>query len=91
MVPFRMARSAFDSMAVPPARSGGGWKAMLWFAVAAAGVGFAGYVFLFPYQKMQTALVTRTAELQAERSTAAEATAERDKLKTARGKNTDAE
>jgi hypothetical protein len=91
MVPFRMARSAFDSMAVPPARSGGGWKAMLWFAVAAAGVGFAGYVFLFPYQKMQTALVTRTAELQAERSTAAEATAERDKLKTALGKYTDAE
>ena len=63
MVRLRMARSAFDSMAVPPVRSGSGWKAMLWFAVAAAGVGFAGYVFLVPYQKMQSALGTRTGEL----------------------------
>jgi hypothetical protein len=90
MVPFRMARS-FDSMAVPPARSGGGWKALLWFAVAAAGVGFAGYVFLFPYQKLQSALGTRTAELAAQQSTVAETTAERDKLKAALAKFTDAE
>jgi hypothetical protein len=91
MVPFRMARSAFDSMSVPPARSGGGWKAMLWFSVAAAGVGFAGYVFLVPYQNMQRALGTRNAELAAERNNAAEAAAERDKLKTALAKFTDAE
>jgi hypothetical protein len=91
MVPLRMARSDFDSMAVPPARSGGGWKTMLWFAVAAAGVGFAGYVFLVPYQKMQSALGTRTAELAVERASAAETTAERDKLKTELAKYTDAD
>jgi hypothetical protein len=91
MVPVRMARSAFDSMAVPPARSGGGWKAMFWFAVAAAGVGFAGYVFLVPYQKMQSALGTRTAELAAEHATVGEATAERDKLKATLAKFTEEE
>jgi hypothetical protein len=74
-----------------PARSGGGWKAMFWFAVAAAGVGFAGYVFLVPYQRMQSLLGTRNAELSAERSTSAEAVAERDKLKAALAKYTDAE
>jgi hypothetical protein len=90
MVPVPMARSAFDStMSVPPARSGGGWKAMFWFAVAAAGVGFAGYVFLVPYQKMQTALANRNGELSSERSTASEAAAERDKLKAALAKYTD--
>jgi hypothetical protein len=87
-----MARSAFDtSMAVPPARSGGGWKAMFWFAVAACGVGFAGYVFLIPYQRMQTMLGTRNAELGAERTTSNETAAERDKLKAALAKYTDAE
>jgi hypothetical protein len=78
-------------MAVPPARSGGGWKAMFWFAVAAAGVGFAGYVFLFPYQQMQSTLGTRNAELGAERSSASETIAERDKLKAALAKFNDAE
>lgn len=64
---------------------------MFWFAVAAAGVGFAGYVFLVPYQRMQSLLGTRNAELSAERSTLAEAVAERDKLKAALAKYTDAE
>lgn len=64
---------------------------MFWFAVAAAGVGFAGYVFLVPYQRMQSLLGTRNAELAAERSTSAEALAERDKLKAALAKYTDAE
>jgi hypothetical protein len=91
MVPVRMARSAFDSMSVPPARSGGGWKAMLWFSVAAAGVGFAGYVFLVPYQKMQSALQVRSAELTTERNNSAEAVTERDKLKGELAKFTDAE
>ncbi|HVU50845.1 MAG TPA: hypothetical protein VHL80_09170 [Polyangia bacterium] len=86
-----MARSAFDSMSVPPARSGGGWKAMLWFSVAAAGVGFAGYVFLVPYQKMQHELGTRTALLTAQRNDATEAAAERDKLKDELAKFTEAE
>jgi hypothetical protein len=87
-----MARSAFDSMAVPAARSGGGgWKALLWFCVAAAGVGFAGYVFLVPYQQMQSALGSKTAALNAERATVTETTAERDKLKADLAKFTDAE
>jgi hypothetical protein len=87
-----MARSAFEStMSVPPARSGGGWKAMFWFAVAAAGVGFAGYVFLVPYERMRIALGNRNAELGAERSTAAETATERDKLKAELAKFTDAE
>jgi hypothetical protein len=64
---------------------------MLWFAVAAAGVGFAGYVFLVPYQKMQSALERRTAELSIERNNAAETAAERDKLKASLAKFTDAE
>lgn len=64
---------------------------MFWFAVAAAGVGFAGYVFLVPYQKMQNALGTRNAELGIARQATAEAEAERDKLKTQLSKFTDAE
>ena len=91
MVPFRMARSAFDSMAVPPARSGGGWKALFWSCVAAAGVGFAGYVFFVPYQQMQSALGTKSAALSAEHTTVAETTAERDKLKAELAKFTDVE
>jgi hypothetical protein len=87
-----MARSTFDSsMAVAPARSSGGWKAMFWFAVAAAGVGFAGYVFLVPYQRMQSALGTRSAELSDVRATVTETTAERDKLKASLAKYTDAD
>jgi len=91
MVPVRMARSAFDSMAVPRASSGSGWKALLWFAVAAAGVGFAGYVFLVPYQKMQSALNLRTAELMVAQSTLTETAAELGKLKAAVAKLNDAE
>jgi hypothetical protein len=86
-----MSRSFESSMSMAPARSGGGWKAMFWFAVAAAGVGFAGYVFLVPYQRMQSVLGTRSAELADARATVTEATAERDKLKAALAKFTDAE
>ncbi len=91
MVPVRMARSAFDSMSVPPARAGSGWKALLWFAVAAAGVGFAGYVFLVPYQKMQSALGMRTAELAVAQSSMNETSAELGKLKSAVAKLSEAE
>jgi hypothetical protein len=78
-----MARYAFDDpmAAARQVRSGGGWKSLFWFAVAAAGVGFAGYVFLVPYQKLQSMLSTRLTELGAERGAAQEATVERDKLK----------
>jgi hypothetical protein len=56
-------------------------KQFLAVMVAAAGIGFAGYVFLVPYQKMQSALNARTAELNTERTSAQETMAERDKLK----------
>jgi hypothetical protein len=78
----RMARYAFeDQVAAVPQRSGGGWKQLFWFAVAATGLGFAGYVYLIPYQKMEHAVGTRQSELNSARSAADEATAERDKLK----------
>jgi flagellar motor protein MotB len=76
-----MARYAFeDPMAAAP-RSGGGWRQLFWFAVAFTGLGFAGYVYLIPYQKMQHAAGTHSAELQSERNAAEAAAAERDKLK----------
>jgi hypothetical protein len=64
-----------------PVRSGGGWKWLFWFAVAVLGLGFAGYVYLVPYQRIQSALSTRMGEVGAERSAAQEVGAERDKLK----------
>jgi flagellar motor protein MotB len=79
-----MARYAFDDpMAAGQQVSakGGGWKAVGFMALAAAGIGFAGYVFLAPYQKMKSALATRSAELGTQRSAAEEASTERDKLK----------
>jgi hypothetical protein len=77
-----MARFAFDDpMAAAQVRSSGSWKSLFWLAVAAAGVGFAGYVFFVPYQKMQSALSTRLAEAGAERGAAQETAGERDKLK----------
>jgi hypothetical protein len=79
----RMARYAFeDPMAGVRQRSGGGWKQLFWFAVAATGLGFAGYVYVVPYQKMEHAVGTRQTELASARSAADDATAERDKLKT---------
>ena len=78
-----MARYAFeDPLAGAQPRSGGGWKQLFWFAVAFTGLGFAGYVYLIPYQKMQHAVGSRQAELASEHAAAEEATAERDKLKT---------
>jgi len=67
----RMARYAFeDPLAGAPPRSGGGWKQLFWFAVAFTGLGFAGYVYVIPYQKMEHAVGTRQAELASERATA---------------------
>jgi hypothetical protein len=56
-------------------------KTLFFFAVAFCGLGFAGYVYLVPYQKMQHAVAMRQAELATQRAAAEEATAERDKLK----------
>jgi hypothetical protein len=77
-----MARYAFeDPMAAAQPRSGGGWKMLLGFAVAFAGLGFAGYVYVIPYQKMHNAVQAHQAEMAGERNAAESVTAERDKLK----------
>jgi hypothetical protein len=95
-----MSRHAFDNQfaqspnmmaPAPPVRSGGGWKALFWLAVATAGVGFAGYLVLGPYQKLKTALASRGSEIGAERSAAQEASSERDKLKADMAKYVDAD
>lgn len=64
----------------------GGWKLLLGIMVAAAGVGFAGYVYLGPYQKLTKALRARTAELAQERTSSQDAVNERDRLKAELGK-----
>lgn len=56
-------------------------KALFWFAIAFCGLGFAGYVYLIPYQKMVHAVGLRQAELASQRAAADEAASERDKLK----------
>ena len=52
------------------ASSGSGWKSLFWIAFGMAGVGFAGWVYLVPYQKMQRAVVGHQSEISAERSAA---------------------
>ena len=79
-----MARYAYDDPTAPVrarARSGGGWTQLFWFAVAAAAVGFAGYVFLVPYQKIMNSLNARTAELGELRAATDSAVTERERLK----------
>jgi hypothetical protein len=74
-----MARYAFeDPMA---SSSSGGWKSLFYFAVAAAGLGFAGYVYLVPYSKMERAVGSGASAVVEQQRTAAAAVAERDKLK----------
>ena len=75
-----MARYAFDDpMAM--SSSGGSWKSLFYFALAAAGVGFAGYVYLVPYSKMERAVGGNQSAIADERRAAESAIAERDKLK----------
>jgi hypothetical protein len=64
----------------------GGWKMTLGAMVAAAGVGFAGYVYLGPYQKVANALRVRTAELEQHRASGQDVVTERDRLKAEMGR-----
>jgi hypothetical protein len=64
----------------------GGWKLLLGLMVAAAGLGFAAYVYLGPYQKLTKALRARTAELVEARASSQETLNERDRLKAELGK-----
>ena len=75
-----MARYAFDDpMAV--SSSGGSWSRLFYFLLAAAGVGFAGYVYLVPYSKMERAAGSNQSAIADERRAAEAAKTERDKLK----------
>jgi hypothetical protein len=57
------------------------WRQLGWLAIAAAGVGFAAYLYLFPYRQLTNALEGRSRELRQERSDGHELTADRDRLK----------
>jgi hypothetical protein len=59
----------------------GGWKLTVGAMLAAAGIGFAGYIYLGPYHKLANAVGARAAELDLERSATQDLTSERDKLK----------
>src|SRR5678816_963244 len=75
-----MARYAFDDpMAV--SSSGSSWKSLFYFLLAAAGVGFAGYVYVVPYSKMERAAGGNQSAIADERRAAEAAKSERDKLK----------
>ena len=76
----RMARYAFDDP-MAASSSGGSWKSLFYFLLAAAGVGFAGYVYVVPYSKMERAVGSNESAIADERRAAEVAIAERDKLK----------
>ena len=59
----------------------GGWRLLLGAMLAAAGLGFAGYVYVVPYKKLTKTLHARNVELGEERSATQDLTADRDKLK----------
>jgi hypothetical protein len=59
----------------------GGWKLLAGAMLAAAGLGFAGFVYAVPYQKAMHVLNARTNELGKERAGIDDLIAERDALK----------
>jgi hypothetical protein len=69
----------------------GGWKLLAGATLAGLGLGFAGFVYLGPYQKVSKALGAHASELDQARGTADEMASERDKLKAVVEKNMDAE
>jgi hypothetical protein len=69
----------------------GSWRSLFWFMVGMAGAGFAGYVYLIPYQKALHAIGNRQFELSAERGATESATSEKEKLKSDLAKFTAAE
>src|SRR4051812_38573233 len=72
--------------AAPPAvqiRRVGGWKAFAGAVLAAAGVGFAAFVYVGPYQKLTKIVRDRTSELTERQGSTEQLAEERDKLKAA--------
>lgn len=86
-----------DSFAAAPAapvvqvKKVGGWKLLLGAILAALGLGFAGFVYVGPFQKVSKALQAQTSELDQARGATDELTSERDKLKAAVEKHMDVE
>ena len=77
-----MARYAFDDpMAVAVSSSGGSLSKLFYLLLAGAGVGFAGYVYVVPYQKMEHAAGNNQSAIADERRAAETAIADRDRLK----------
>jgi hypothetical protein len=75
-----MVRYAFDDP-MAASSSGGSWKSLFYFLLAAGGVGFAGYVYVVPYSKMERAVGSNVSAIADERRAAEVAIAERNKLK----------
>jgi len=69
----------------------GSWKLLAGAVLAAAGLGFAGFVYLGPFQKVTKALQAQTAELDQARGASDQLASEREKLKVAVEKRMDAE
>jgi hypothetical protein len=72
--------------AAPPAvqiRRVGAWKAFAGAVVAAAALGFAGFMYVGPYQKLTKIVRDRTSELNQQQGSTDQLTEERDKLKAA--------
>jgi len=83
-----------DFPAAPPSvqiHRVGGWKLYAGAILAAAGVGFAGYVYLGPYLKLTKVVRAQAAELTEERGSSEQMIAERDKLKVALDQHTGSE
>jgi hypothetical protein len=68
-------------------RQGGGWILLLGGMLAAAGLGFAGYLYAVPYRRLTQVAAAQAVELLAERADRARAVAEGEKLKTDLGKH----
>jgi hypothetical protein len=69
----------------------GSWKLLLGATLGALGLGFAGFVYVVPFQKVTKALQSQTSELDQAKGTTDELTSERDKLKAAVEKHMDVE
>jgi hypothetical protein len=70
-----------DTSSAASPKQVGGWK--LWFGalLAALGVGFAGYVYVLPYQKLTQVVKAQTDEMKEQLVGREQDAAERDKLK----------
>jgi hypothetical protein len=69
----------------------GGWKFMVGLMLAAAGLGFAGYLYAVPYKKLNRTLHERASETSEVRGELEKATAAKDKLSAELGRRDEAD